>query len=967
VKTHSFASVLYGALVAFPFAPLAAAAVTEAWVQRYNKLVTNAIDSAVKVVRDSAGDIIVTGATGDGSTGRDILTFKYSGVDGSVVWQRQYNGAANLDDDVHAAAVDASGNVVVTGSTGTSISQGRYLRSVFYTAKYAATNGALLWEQFYHGHPIGRDFASAVAVDSNGNVVVTGSSWDGESHYDYYTAKYAEANGALLWEKRYKGPADADDPVAVAVDGSGNVVVTGTSWGGVSGNDYYTAKYAAADGALVWEKRYDGNGDASARAMAMDGSGNVVVTGFSEGNSNNYDYYTAKYAAADGALLWEKRYNGPANNYDWAYAVAVDGSGNVVVTGASVNGIGYADYYTAKYAAANGALLWEKRYNAPENKNDQALAVAVDGSGNVMVTGASDNADDKPGYYTAKYAAADGALLWEKRYHGPENNYDSTPSVAVDGNGNVVVTGASVTNGLSGVSADFYTAKYNAMDGALLWEKRYNGLVTYNDEGRAVAMDLAGNVVVAGCSRNGNISGYYTAKYAAANGSLIWERHGPDYSFDEARAIAVDRNGNVIVTGSSELTAPSFHSIGNYYTAKYAAADGALLWEKNYNGPADREDSEDHARAIAVDGSGDVIVTGGSYRNGTGYDYYTVKYAAANGAVRWEKRYDGPGPGWGDGHGRDDVALAVAVDSRGNVVVTGFSNTNSHFNYYTAKYAAADGAVLWERRLNRFWTLWDPRPTVAVDGNDNVVLGGSSHNGTNFDYYAAKLAATNGAILWEKIYNGSENLDDYATAVAVDTSGNVFLTGIQNADSGTGDYYTAKYAASDGMLLWSRNYNGPNSDKDHALAIAVDAAGDAIVTGSSENHACTIKYAAADGALLWEKRSNHGMNGKYVPSGLALGPNGMVAITGTFIDETDNRGDYFTIVYRESISIEQIPSGIRLRFTGTLGQNYNIERARSINGPWTTNATLAAPTNGIIEYVDTNAPPGSAFYRTSTP
>src|SRR5262245_47268578 len=95
----------------------------------------------------------------------------------------------------------------------------------------------------------------------------------------------------------------------------------------------YTVKYAAADGTLLWEKRY--NGAAYAMAVAVDASGNVVVAGNSYG-TNSTDCYTAKYAAADGALLWEKRYNGPANRDDLATAVAVDGRGNVVVTGTSV-------------------------------------------------------------------------------------------------------------------------------------------------------------------------------------------------------------------------------------------------------------------------------------------------------------------------------------------------------------------------------------------------------------------------------------------------------------------------------------------------------------------------------------------------------------------------------------------------------------------------------------------------------
>src|SRR5262249_29117727 len=140
-------------------------------------------------------------------------------------------------------------------------------------------------------------------------------------------------------------------------DGSGNVVVTGHSWNGTN-YDYYTAKYAAADGALLWEKRYNGplNNDEHARAVAVDGSGNVVVTGVSDVFFSHYcdlprgDYYTAKYGAADGALLWEQRYNGLADDRDVARSVVVDGSGNVVVTGISNNGApNYdSDYYTAK-------------------------------------------------------------------------------------------------------------------------------------------------------------------------------------------------------------------------------------------------------------------------------------------------------------------------------------------------------------------------------------------------------------------------------------------------------------------------------------------------------------------------------------------------------------------------------------------------------------------------------------------
>src|SRR5262249_20309857 len=155
-------------------------------------------------------------------------------------------------------------------------------------------------------------------------------------------AKYASADGALIWEKRYNSPANRDDSAnAMALDGNGNVVVTGYSYNGTNNN--YTAKYRSADGALLWEKR-DNGGNA---VMVVDGSGNVLVTGTSYNGTNNN--YIAKYAAEDGALLWEKR-----GNSSWARALAVDGSGNVLVTGSSYNGKN-TDYNTAKYAAADGA------------------------------------------------------------------------------------------------------------------------------------------------------------------------------------------------------------------------------------------------------------------------------------------------------------------------------------------------------------------------------------------------------------------------------------------------------------------------------------------------------------------------------------------------------------------------------------------------------------------------------------
>jgi hypothetical protein len=133
---------------------------------------------------------------------------------------------------------------------------------------------------------------------------------------------------------------------AVAVDTTGNVFVAGNS-----GGDYALIKYSNA-GAGLWTRRYNGPANAAdgAYAMGLDSVGNVFVTGISESNSSSDDYATLGYSNA-GASLWTRRYNGTGNGSDGAYAMAVDRIGNVFVAGSSWNGTS-SDYVTIKYSSS---------------------------------------------------------------------------------------------------------------------------------------------------------------------------------------------------------------------------------------------------------------------------------------------------------------------------------------------------------------------------------------------------------------------------------------------------------------------------------------------------------------------------------------------------------------------------------------------------------------------------------------
>ena len=157
------------------------------------------------------------------------------------------------------------------------------------------------------------------------------------------------------WVARYNGPGNSSDgATSIVIDGLGNIYVTGVSTGSGSANDYATIKYNSA-GVQLWIARYNGpsNLDDYAKSIAIDGSGNVYVTGKSIGSGPINDYATIKYNSS-GVQQWVARYNGPGNNIDVAYAIALDGSGNVYVTGNSTGSGTLNDYATIKYSQSIG-------------------------------------------------------------------------------------------------------------------------------------------------------------------------------------------------------------------------------------------------------------------------------------------------------------------------------------------------------------------------------------------------------------------------------------------------------------------------------------------------------------------------------------------------------------------------------------------------------------------------------------
>jgi len=427
--------------------PAFAQDVDTAWVRRYNGPADSA-DFARGIAVDGSGNAYVTGDVYASGTDRDYATIKYY-PDGDTAWIRRYNGPGNLRDGVSAIVVDDLGNAYVTGQSYDSVTHLDYT-----TIKYHP-NGDTAWVRRYNGPGNAWDLARAIAVDGSGNVYVTGNVYGSGTDRDYATIKYYP-NGDTAWARIYNGPGDDyDEALAIAVDDLGNVYVTGGSYGSGTNFDYATIKYYP-NGDTAWLRRYNGPADSLdvARAMVLDGSGNVYVTGSSYGSGTDQDYATVKYDQS-GNELWVRRYNGPADSSDAARAMTLDGSGDIYVTGSSYGSGTFSDWTTIKYYP-DGDTAWVRRYNGPEDSTDHASAIAVDGSGYIYVTGYSCGSGTSYDYATIKYYP-NGDTAWVATYNGPADSFDVTSAIAVDDSGNVYVTGYSY--GI-GTDRDYATIKY---------------------------------------------------------------------------------------------------------------------------------------------------------------------------------------------------------------------------------------------------------------------------------------------------------------------------------------------------------------------------------------------------------------------------------------------------------------------------------------------------------------------------
>jgi subtilisin family serine protease len=425
-------------------------------------------------------------------------------------------------------------------------------------------------------------------------------------------------------------------------------------------------------------------------ATTLDSQNNVIVTGTTIVAPGNTDVLTTKYDRS-GNVLWAVTANGSASALDRGVAIAVDASDQVYVAGAAFNGSTFYDVLVLKYAS-DGTLIWSHSWNGPSSLNDFPTSLAIDAFGNIVVAGGTQTLTTDWDMAILKLDP-DGIEVWSSTYDHV-GLFDIAAGVALGGGSDPVVSGASA---VAMNKWEQTTVKISGIDGSIQSVYQVATVGIGLDQVTAVAHDVNGNIYLTGYTEEGNNRDIQTVKLNPTLGLLWIETYGAAGLHDEARTLAVDDAGNVLVAGFAA------NAMGgtDLVTLKYDPT-GDLLWEARRK--CDNPTWHAEANSLSVNSLGEIAVTG-TIVTAAGTDMIALKYKAT-GELVWEKRYDGP-------NGGNDKAFNIVADGEGNYYVTGLShNMGANQTYVVLKYA----------ELKHQPTLAEDPPGTPVAADNEIVV-----------------------------------------------------------------------------------------------------------------------------------------------------------------------------------------------------------------------------------------------------
>jgi hypothetical protein len=445
----------------------------------------------------------------------------------------------------------------------------------------------------------GGDLFNTVAASGVTSGPTTGATGSSTGSGMMMNCDPAPTTGPHTWSKNY-GDAAGQYGLAIAHDVAGNVFVAGSFSGSlvfggdtltsVGGADVFIAKFGP-DGAPAWGKSFDSGNNASARGVATDAQGNVVVVGQFTGKLNfggadlssvgpNFDETFIVKLSSQGNHVWSKAFgdinsqipNGVAISATGDIAMVGDFQTDMIFDAIKLSSVGGTDAFVAVFDSA-GSAKWAKGFG--DVSAQSAHAVAFDSAGNVLVTGDTAGAIDfgagalplvgSQNAWAAKLSGA-GVVAWGKLYGvskatGEGIGADATGNVylAGDHQGKIDFGGGALDNSNG---PNVYVAKLDPA-GKQIWSHTYGD--SQSQHAKGLSVDGKGHAVVAGTfsgaidfgkgklPSGGGVDGF-VAKLDT-QGCAIWQKGFGDASFQGASGVSADAAGNVLITGSIAGTA----------------------------------------------------------------------------------------------------------------------------------------------------------------------------------------------------------------------------------------------------------------------------------------------------------------------------------------------------------------------------------------------------------------------------
>ncbi len=355
----------------------------------------------------------------------------------TLLWQQSDDFAAE-NELANTACGDTAGNIYIFGTTA---GDGGFMDAA--AVKFTSV-GDRAWKNTYSGQGGKSDVISASAC-SDSFLYAVGKTWNTDGNYDMLTLKFDQATGDVNWARLYDNPDvnAADEALACALDSAGNIYITGKSASATGGLDCVTIKYDSL-GDTVWTKTYSGppGNDDVGSVILLDGE-NLYVGGYSVSAIDGKDFLLIKYDT-DGQLKWSQTYNGTGNGEDFIEALAVDPNGIVYAAGTS-RGDSNKDVVTARYDPLDGDIEWLARFAQAGGFDETAVDIELDPAGGVY-TAANAMGTTGRDYLAVKYNSA-GLQQWAARYDGPFSGVDNLADIALTPAGRIIMAGYSQSSG----------------------------------------------------------------------------------------------------------------------------------------------------------------------------------------------------------------------------------------------------------------------------------------------------------------------------------------------------------------------------------------------------------------------------------------------------------------------------------------------------------------------------------------